>query len=190
MSRRLESAKPLVLTGPVHSGKTTFLFSASIAWKAAGVDVGGFLSVARPAGGPDAGYDLVDLRDGQATPFIRRTGGPGWPAVGPWTLDPDALARVAAILRRDAAADVVIVDEVGPLELDGGGLWPSLAEAFSAGARCLCVVRDAILEGFLARFEPSACRVFPHGSPGVLETMTAALASVVPGEQRRRGGTE
>jgi nucleoside-triphosphatase THEP1 len=35
-----------VLTGPVHSGKTTFLRGMSCALKELGVDVRGFLSIA------------------------------------------------------------------------------------------------------------------------------------------------
>ena len=44
-----------VLTGPVHSGKTTFLAKAVAGWKAAGLAVGGFLSVARLRNGLDQG---------------------------------------------------------------------------------------------------------------------------------------
>jgi nucleoside-triphosphatase THEP1 len=165
-----------VLTGPVHSGKTTFLASAAQGWRSEGVAVGGFLSVARPFGGPTEGYDLLDLSEGAGVPFIGRAGKPGWPVVGAWALDPAGLARAGAILERDAAADVVVVDEVGPLELGGGGLWPFLADALARGVRCLCVVRDTALGVLLDRLGPPAPRVFRHGDTGVLSALTQAVS--------------
>lgn len=41
----------LVLTGPVHSGKTTFLKGAAVFWDLAGFSIGGFLNETRFAGG-------------------------------------------------------------------------------------------------------------------------------------------
>ncbi len=166
-----------VLTGPVHTGKTTFLAGAVARWKASGLDVGGFLSVAPPGNGCDRGYALVDLKDGTSAPFLTRKGEPGWPSVGPYRFVPEVLERARGILLRDRDAAVLVVDEVGPAELEGGGLWPALAEVLASGARCLCVVRDAILEEFRARIGSLEPRVFRHGAPGVFESLTDALAA-------------
>ena len=79
----------LVLTGPVHSGKTTFLREAAAGWKAAGLDVGGFLSVLRlDINGRDQGYDLFDLKEGTSLPFLAHEGEPDWPSVGTWHMFP------------------------------------------------------------------------------------------------------
>jgi nucleoside-triphosphatase THEP1 len=177
-----------VLTGPVHSGKTTFLAGAAARWKASGLDVGGFLSVARPGDGCDQGYALVDLRDGASAPFLTQEGEPEWPSVGPYRFFPQALERAKDILRRDRDADVLVVDEVGPAELDEGGLWPALAEALASGARCLCVVREEILEEFRAKIGPRKSMVFRHDAPGVLESLTDALAADRAGRRSRGAG--
>lgn len=166
-----------MLTGSVHSGKTTFLADAAARWKASGVAVGGFLSVARLRNARDQGYDLVDLKDGTSAPFLTRIGEPDWPSVGPYRFVPEILERAGAILSRDRGADILIVDEIGPLELGGEGLWPAFVEALASGARCLCVVREEILDEFRARIAPTEPRVFRHGAPGVLESLTAALTS-------------
>jgi len=50
----------------------------------------------------------------------------------------------------------IIIDEVGPLELQGKGLEPALSEFFNKrneiDAKILCVVRDSILEKFLVHY--------------------------------------
>ncbi len=166
-----------VLTGPVHSGKTTLVAAAAARWETAGLDVGGFLSVARSKDAGEPGYDLVDLRDGTVVPFLTRKGEPDWPSVGPWHFIPAVLEKANSILRRDRDADILVVDEIGPLELDGEGLWPAFLEARSSGARCLCVVRDSILEEFRAKISPPEPMIFRHDAPGVLESLTGALTA-------------
>ena len=168
---------PVVFSGPVHSGKTTFLAGAAAQWKASGLDVGGFLSVARLKNGRGQGYDLVDLKDGTSAPFLTRKGEPDWPSIGPWHFYPAILEKARSILHRDRDADVLVVDEIGPLELGGEGLWPAFVEALAGGAICLCVVREDILDEFRARIGSKEPRVFRHGAPGVLESLTAALAA-------------
>jgi nucleoside-triphosphatase len=163
--------------GPVHSGKTTFLAGAAARWKASGLDVGGFLSVLRRDDGCGPGYDLFDLKDGTTLPFLAHKGEPGWPSVGPWYFFPSVLEKAKAILSRDSGADILVIDEIGPLELGGGGLWPAFEKALEHGARCLCVVRDSILDEFRAKIGPPEPLVFRHGTPGLLETLTEALAA-------------
>jgi len=162
----------LVLTGPVHSGKTTFLKGAAALWDLAGFSVGGFLNETRLAGGKVHGYDLFDLRDRASVPFLRTEGGPDRQRVGGFSLVPGGLERAEGILARDIEADILVVDEVGPLELAGRGIWPALSAALSAGAMCLCVVRTSVLEGFLAKIGEGKIDVFRKGDTDVLEGLT------------------
>ncbi len=168
----------LVLTGPVHSGKTTFLRDAAARWKASGLDVGGFLSVLRPDNGCDQGYDLYDLNEGTSLPFLAHEGEPDWPSVGAWYVFPSTLQKARSILSRDSEADVLVVDEIGPLELGGEGLWPAFERALERGARCLCVVREGILEAFRAKIVSRELLVFRHRAPDAFESLTAALCAL------------
>jgi nucleoside-triphosphatase THEP1 len=165
----------LVLTGPIHSGKTSFIKGAAAFWDLAGFSVGGFLNEARLDVGRVEGYDLFDLRGGESVPFLRAEGGPGWQRVGGFSLVPGGLERAEAILTRDLGADILVVDEVGPLELAGLGIWPALSAALSVGARCLCVVRITILEEFCAKMGKRRIAVFRHGDPDVLEGLTRRI---------------
>ena len=175
--RRARPEKILVLTGQVHSGKTTFLKRAAASWTSLGLDVGGFLSEVRCGIRGIEGYDLFDLTEGKSTPLLIKGGKPGWTAVGAYRIFPSGLERAAGILARDAARDILIVDEFGPLELAGLGLRPSFDAAVSAGARCLCVVRLSILEEFRTNMAARETVIFRLDDPGVLETMTREIVS-------------
>jgi nucleoside-triphosphatase THEP1 len=162
-----------VLTGPVHCGKTTFVESAAALWKSSGLDVGGFLSRMLRDGDTIAGYDLADLDSGSSIPYLRRGPEGDAPAAGPYRICPGALETVRRILARDVRKDIVIVDEIGPLEMAGNGSWTALTEALGGGARCLCVVRSSILESFLKKLGGEDVRIVRFGKPGGLESLTA-----------------
>lgn len=186
MGRRI-----FVLTGPVHSGKTSFLQSAVTSWELAGFNVGGFLNKARLDAGRITGYDLFDLRGGTAVPFLMVDGASAWQRIGGFFLVPGGLERAERILLRDVRADILVVDEVGPLELAGAGIWPALSAALLRGARCLCVVRTTILEEFRVKMGRKKIDIFRHGDPDVLESLTRRIlkgtgTKPVTGCQRRR----
>jgi nucleoside-triphosphatase THEP1 len=137
----------LILTGPVHAGKTTFLRRLLPDFKARGFPVCGYLS---PAIGGDwdvLGYDLFDVRTGGSMPFLRTGGEAGWQRVGPFFLLPSGQeAAEAAILGRKPG-EWLIVDEVGPLELSGQGVWPALSKALDQPSFAgLVVVRKPLLD--------------------------------------------
>jgi nucleoside-triphosphatase len=145
----------LFLTGPIHGGKTTFLARSWARWSARGLSCAGFLSPAVIDENGESGYDLLELPTLRRRPYLRRRGEPSAERAGPFAFVPGALERARAILRGAARADLVVVDEVGPLELEGGGLWPAFREAARRpeGA-VLAVVREAVADGLAAAIAP------------------------------------
>jgi nucleoside-triphosphatase len=182
--RRSSSEKILVLTGPLHSGKTTLMKKAASAWGSQGIEVGGFLSEVRRGAGGIEGYDLLDLRDRTSRPFLTKESLSEGQAAGPFRMIPSALVRAGEILARDTDRDVVVVDEIGPLELAGGGLWPAFEAAVSAGARCFCVVRLSILEAFREKTAPRGTVLFRLENPG---TPSAVIAAIAPPKKMEGG---
>ena len=149
-----------VLTGPGGSGKTSFLERslADIFARRPGLD--GYLSLRVPDGGETAGYDLLDVRTRARTPFLRRRGEPSWQKVGPFSLLPEGLGAAEALIRRGRPGEGLIVDEIGPLELAGGGVWPAFTEVLSSGDRpAIAVVRELLLADFLAKVPGREARV-------------------------------
>jgi nucleoside-triphosphatase THEP1 len=137
----------IVLSGPVHGGKTTLIQKSLSRWASRGLSFGGFLSVAVPDGSGAVDYDFLDLKDGRRLPFLRRSGEPGWEQIGPYYFVPRTLEIARSIILAADPTEVLIVDEVGPLELAHGGLWPALQEVvFKPGMKTLLVAREEILE--------------------------------------------
>ena len=138
-----------VLTGKTQSGKTTFLSERVAAARGLGVRVQGYLSRVVRDQDAVAGYDLLNLEDGKSAPFLRKERRPGWQTVGPYGLVPETLDIALGIIRRAEGAHPLVVDEIGPLELEGRGVWPALASALGARSEAtLLVIREGLIDAF------------------------------------------
>jgi nucleoside-triphosphatase THEP1 len=137
----------IILSGPVHSGKTTLIQKSLSRWAARGFRFGGFLSIAVPDGHGRVEYDFLGLKDSRRLPFLRLAGEPEWEKIGPYFFIPQTLDAARSLIMESEVGEVLIVDEVGPLELAHGGLWPALREViFKPGLKTLVVAREEILE--------------------------------------------
>jgi nucleoside-triphosphatase THEP1 len=86
---------------------------------------------------------------------------PGAEQAGPYVFVPATLERARAIIRDADPSGLLVVDEVGPLELAGGGLWPALRDVLRRQDRTtLLVVREEILAGLSAALAPVVPVVF------------------------------
>lgn len=161
-----------VLTGPIHSGKTSRLKAVVRRLRSRGVRIDGFLSEAVLEDREIAGYDLLDLGSERSEPFLRRGGEGDRQRTGPYSVVPEGLAKAEAIIERGRDAGLLVVDEVGPLEMRGGGLWPSLERALSF-SNCLIVVQERVLEEFLDRVKTRGAEVFGLEEVQLMEDVLA-----------------
>jgi nucleoside-triphosphatase THEP1 len=162
----------LVLTGPVHSGKTTLLRKLIPGLKEQKIAVDGYLSIAVFKDGELVGYDLFDLKKEKAWPFLRKEGEAHWEKAGPYFFIPQALEKAKKKILHRRSKGFLVVDEVGPGEIRGGGLWPELQGILSSPSRrCLLVVRRTILEEFRNLLKPVAPKVFDIESPDVFRLL-------------------
>jgi nucleoside-triphosphatase THEP1 len=162
----------LILSGPVHSGKTSLLRRLLPKLKEQGILVDGFLSPAVVINGETIGYDFFDLKDEKTIPYIRREGESGWQQVGPFFLIPEVLEQAKRKILRHDDSRMLIIDEVGPLEIQGEGTWPALSAVLAKPAvRCLVVVRSSALDLFLERVGQRPAKIFDIESPDVSTTL-------------------
>jgi nucleoside-triphosphatase THEP1 len=120
------------------------------------------------------GFEAVDVGSGERWPLahtdpstiLRQGSGHcqelDGPRVGPYSFAPAALARALRVLRRaiSAGCDLLMVDEIGPLELEQGeGFAPILDLLPVEGpTHTLIVVRPALLHPLLLRLRGAVGR--------------------------------
>lgn len=148
-----------LLTGGRGAGKTRWCEALVRAARGAGLAVGGLLSPPVLAEGEKRGIDLLDLATGERRTLAERArpGLPGTAGLG-WRFDPEALAAGNAVLERVTACDLLLVDELGPLELGREG---GFTAAFGLLDTCryglaIVVVRPALLAVARERWKRAA----------------------------------
>lgn len=135
--------KIILWAGPKHSGKTTAAFELAGKAKKEGFKVTGILAPAIYEGGKLSGFDLLDIQSGKRIPFARRK------ESNPFSFTTKGFRFDEKILsaKSTAAAELIIIDEFGPLELSGKG-WRKCVDKLisSSPALLLLVVRKELIK--------------------------------------------
>ncbi len=180
-----------ILQGPPRSGKTTALRRLLARSRARQLRVGGFLALGRWTDGRRAGFDLEPCAGGAVVPLCRAETPPDGPAevaldeprgprVGRFRFTRAGLRAGRRALEAAAAdpPDLAVVDEIGFLELEGGGWDPWLRPLLAAGVPLLLVVRDELVERVCEAYgidDPIRHRPDEPGWPeSVLDTLEEA----------------
>jgi nucleoside-triphosphatase THEP1 len=137
-----------VLTGPVHAGKTTFLKEFLERPRESRPRINGVLSLARFEGNRRIGYDAWNLLTSEFYPLFRKFPEPEWTRVGSYGVVPEGMRRARAAVSRFRGCDLTVIDEIGPLELRGGGFWPCVKILRDRRRRLLAVIREDLLASF------------------------------------------
>jgi nucleoside-triphosphatase THEP1 len=150
-----------ILTGPVHSGKTSLLQRVTAHLKNQNIAISGYLSLCVQENEKFIGYDLYDLKLDTQAPFIRKKGKEHWQRIGVYFFIPETLDYAQNIILHSDEADFCIIDEVGPLELETKGVWPALEKvlAFPTPDYVL-VVRDTILKDWVEYLGQSRTKIY------------------------------
>jgi len=153
-----------LLTGKVDSGKTTWCVS----FNKANPDCDGVLLRKIYRAGRRIGYDAVRVASGETLPFSRLKGAepPNWhPAecVGPFSVSAEGKQAANRWLLEalGSPARDLIVDEIGPLELEGGGLAEAVMAVLQddASRSLILVVRRSCLEQLIRQYRLAEYRL-------------------------------
>jgi len=149
----------ILWTGPKHSGKTTIATKLAQIASAEGFNVAGLLSPPLYHNSKLLGFDVLDLHSQTRAPLARRKINQS--KAGPFTFISDGLKLGNAVLSAEAtkSADLVIVDEFGPLELNNEG-WRKNVNSllFSSNAVVLLVVRRELADTVRQVYANVPCR--------------------------------
>ncbi len=107
-----------LISGDRRVGKTTWCSMLARQAQAAGWNVGGLITPAVFSGGEKIGFDLFDISSGIQRRFgISDQAHSDWIKIGNWRIDPKVLAWANHRLTQCRGCDILILDELGPLEL-------------------------------------------------------------------------
>lgn len=139
-----------LITGAPGSGKTTVIERVQSRLEAEGYVVGGIVCPDRREGGQRVGFDIVDVMTGETRVLadINRAAGP---AVGKYRVDVDAVDAVCstALPRAFADADIVIVDEIAPMEVYSDAFTTHVREALDRELPVLAAIHERATTGFI-----------------------------------------
>ncbi len=136
----MASPQALLLTGPPGSGKTTLI--RQVATRVGGT-AGGFYTTELREQGRRVGFELVTLTGERA--LLAHVQYPSPYRVGRYGVDLVTLERVgvAALRRAFATGQLVVVDEIGKMELRSAAFREVVQEALEGGARLLGTILQA-----------------------------------------------
>ncbi len=177
----------VIVTGGTGSGKTTLVTAVVERLRARGARVAGILAPGYLADGRRTGFDIVSLATDERKPLAREeehVAGrhPRWSR---FAFSPEGLALGHKALTVDArGADVVVIDEVGPFELSGGG-WAEALDALVAApaGAMLLVVRESVVDAVKARWGLAESVVYDVATADpqeIADRLTLARASGPP----------
>jgi nucleoside-triphosphatase THEP1 len=154
--RAPEHPKLLIVTGESGAGKTTWCTELAHRALSSGLTVAGLLSPAVFEGGEKVAIDLLDISSAARSRLAGRR--PATESGRKWRLDPEVLSWANHILASIVTCQLLIVDELGPLELlEHQGFTAGLElldrKAFSACA----VVRPTLLGAAQERWPWAGC---------------------------------
>ena len=141
----------LLVVGEPGSGKTSWC-REYIDWRRkSGSTIGGILCPAIEQQGQRVGSNALDLLTGQEVPFARLSSHgcvKEGERVGDYTISKVGILFACGAIERavESSCDLVVIDEVGPLELRGNGLMPAVELALASAVNLLVIVRSSLIE--------------------------------------------
>jgi nucleoside-triphosphatase THEP1 len=149
-------ASVILLTGERAIGKTTVCRETVARAQAEGHPCGGILTLAR-----DDAREILDVSSGDTRRLTVEADARDAVEQGRFRFDPRALIWANGALARATPCDLLVVDELGPLEVERGEGWVSAFDVLRAGEFTLAVavVRPELLAQVQRRLRDCATAV-------------------------------
>ncbi len=146
-----------LITGKKHSGKTTFVKKLIERLKKENLIIAGFTAPSVYEGVFLLGFDLSDVRSSRRAKFARRKS-----TADGFVFSEEGYRFGRKILegKKTQNADLIIIDEFGLMELEGGG-WRKNVDSLLENQKCLLlVVREELVERVEQLYSNPPCRKF------------------------------
>jgi nucleoside-triphosphatase THEP1/energy-coupling factor transporter transmembrane protein EcfT len=173
----------VVVTGKPGTGKTPAMQAAAAELARRGAAIAGFVQIPVWEAGEKGGYLVRDVATGDERQLAVKVGPERGDHGTPFRFLPAGFAFARRALAAAGAGSVLVLDELGPVELRGGGHMPGVRRALAKPglAAVLVTVRPALIPSFLAQLAfPSAVIIDVEAVAEPVQNLLAALVPVVP----------
>lgn len=144
-----------IITGEREGGKTRFLNELFESFASGGKTVMGFLSLGRINEQGDKDFDVLDLTTQKKLPLASRTSREGYLRLGRFFFNTHALEFGNEIIDQalNQNCDILIMDEIGPVELSGQA-WHSALKKVVANYKgnLIISVRKRLIDAVIKEF--------------------------------------
>jgi nucleoside-triphosphatase THEP1 len=141
--------KIFIVTGDRASGKTSLLTALTGEFQQRQHKIGGILSPVVWMDSNRIGYDVINIQNGKRVPLCRNEPDGTGIKIGEWIFRDDGIQFGQTALDPSSLipCDLVIIDEVGPLELDNK-VWATSIDRLIHSSTCpiILVVREHLIE--------------------------------------------
>ncbi|GAP43610.1 nucleoside-triphosphatase THEP1 [Lentimicrobium saccharophilum] len=168
-----------IITGEQGSGKTSLLKALSTSLAQRGKTCGGILAHGKWDDNLRSGFDLEFIPDGKTVTLCESAPREGWIRFrrfwfNPLAFDLGKLWLTESIVKKP---EVLMLDEIGPAEMENGG-WAAILPGLFAEARhrlVIVTVRARLSEAVVERWNLSPAGIFEAGTAisTVMDTITA-----------------
>jgi nucleoside-triphosphatase THEP1 len=162
-NRTFFNQKVFIISGAIGGGKTTFAKNLVEFLRKNNVYAAGILSEKIITDSITTGYDLLDIETNDKEILLRQNEKSGMEKIGKYSIYPEGIKKGIAILNplRLTGAKIIIIDEIGVLELEGKGWATCLQDLINAsGNHLLITVRDTLVEKAIQKWNLNGAVIF------------------------------
>lgn len=144
-NRKNQQSKIFIVTGDIAAGKTSCIKNTIELLRQNSISASGILSPRLMEENQTIGYDIFDIANKTTTPFLRTKGDASQARIGKYFINPEGFNAGQEALHKQGA-DIIVIDEIGKLELTGEGWSNSLKEVLASGYKSILIaVRKEVL---------------------------------------------
>lgn len=183
MSATVSVRKVFIITGRTGQGKTRFIEKLTEALTSQGVRAGGIMAPRITEEETTTGYDIADIGTGKRVPFLRYINRQLKHGFERFTVIDEGYQTGLDALEpgRNISSNIVVIDEIGPMELSGKGWDKRMAELMQTyKGHLIIVVRKSLVEEVKNRYGISDPFIYDVGAseaPAAIREITELLKS-------------
>ena len=169
--KRNKKKKLIIVTGQVGSGKTTCIVKLIELFKANTIEINGIYSQRIMEDNNTIGYDVVDIRTNNRYPFLRVSNNADDFRIGKYRIIQEGLKSGIKSLEipENITNAIIIIDEVGLLELENKGWAESLEEILNnSDITVIMTIRDIFVDRVIQKWGIEGHTIFniSESNPG------------------------